>query len=81
MSTVMTRSVSFWLLVLLVLVSLSDVNGYPKLNFFRDKNSHPQNFKDLSWRSFKQLENNTHTSRQENALQKIQEVCVNDKSQ
>lgn len=75
----MKRSVPFWLLVLLVLISLSDVKGYPKLNFLRDKNSHRQKFEDLSWRSFEQLEKNDRTLRREAALQKMQEVCVNDK--
>lgn len=78
----MKKSVPFWLLVLLVLISLSDVKGYPKLNSLRDRNSHRQKFEDLSWRAFEQLEGeNDRTLRREAALQKIQEVCVNDKLQ
>ncbi|XP_050464506.1 uncharacterized protein LOC126858314 [Cataglyphis hispanica] len=69
----MMKSVLSWLLVLLsVLISLSDVNAYPKLDSLRSKNGYQQGLKDLSWESSDQLENNREP--REKILKKIQEV-------
>lgn len=70
----MMRNVLSWLLLLLsVLISLSDVNAYPKLDFLESKNGHQRGLKDLSWASFDQLEENNRAPR-EKVLKKIQEI-------
>ncbi|KAL6447287.1 hypothetical protein ACFW04_001500 [Cataglyphis niger] len=67
------RSILSWLLVLLsVLISLSDVNAYSKLDSLRSKNGHWRGLKDFSWESSDQLENNREP--QEKILEKIQEI-------
>ncbi|XP_070166075.1 bone morphogenetic protein 4 [Polyergus mexicanus] len=69
------RNVLSCLLLLLsvLLISLSDVNAYPKLDFLESKNGHQRGLKDLSWASFDHLEDNNRAPREKD-LKKIQEI-------
>lgn len=74
----MARSILPWLLVLVlvVLISLSYVNAHPKLDL-EDQDSRWRELEDLSASVDQLAKENDRALEREEALQKIQEVCVN----
>lgn len=74
----MARSILPWLLVhvLVVLISLSYVNAHPKLDL-EDQDSRWRELENLSASVDQLAKENDRALEREEALQKIQEVCVN----